>query len=123
MNRHQAEIKGEVAMKAKVVFYCPYDFEVGGAADDVWGYIDCQLGGAGYDEVRTGEQKIGRLECSKSYSKNAAVRFKLYLEYTDWWGAQKLREETKFSNGNIYKLKIFEFQINVVNDYSNNIVD
>jgi len=82
-----------------VKFYCEYDVEVGGDRDDVFGYIRCIVGGAGYDEFKSGTATNGGLEVYKTFKSASTIVFKLYFKYTDNWGATLLCEDTKTAKG------------------------
>jgi len=92
-------VKVDPDQGTKLTFYCSYSVEAKGDRDDTWGYIDCIIGGAGYDEFKTGTAKDGRLECSKIYKSATTLNFKLYFEYTDDWRATMLKKDTKHSSG------------------------
>jgi len=82
-----------------ISFYCEYDVEVRGDRDDVFGYIQCIVGGAGYDEFRSGTATKGGLKVYKTFKSASTIVFKLHFEYTDNWGMTTIAEQTKTAKG------------------------
>lgn len=80
-------------------FYCNYDVEVGGDRDDVFGYIRCTVGGAGYDEFKSGTSAKGALKVSKTFRLSSTIVFELYFRYTDNWGMTLLFEKRNTARG------------------------